>query len=100
MEEAKNLEADLDLDQDLRGQAMAVTHRGHRDQAMEVGGHVLREDPRDGLRDDLRDDPVLTMEAKEVRCRVEVVGRSLDLQVFSTCFLLLTLLPRHHRLVK
>ena len=85
MEEAKNLEADLDLDQDLRGRAMAVTHRGHRDQAMEVGD-VLREDPRDGL----RDDPVLTMEAKVVRRRVEVVGRSLDLQVFSTCFLLLT----------
>ena len=96
MEGAKNLEADLDLDQDLRGRPMAVTHRGHRDQAMEVGD-VLREDPRDGLRDDLRDDPVLTMEAKVVRRRVEVVGRSLDLQVFSTCFLLLTLLLRHHR---
>lgn len=90
MEEAKNLEADQDLDQDLRGRATEVTHRGRRDQAMEVGGHVLREDPRDGLRDDLRGDPVLTMEAKEVRHRVEVVGRSLDLQVFSTCYQLLT----------
>ena len=58
---------------------------------MEVGGQDLREDLKDGLRDDLREDPVLTMEAKEVsRHRVEVVDRSLDLQVFSTCFLLLT----------
>ena len=83
MEEAKNLQ-----DQDLRGRAtVAETHRGHRDQAMEVGGQDLREDLKDGL----RDDPVLTMEAKEVsRHRVEVVDRSLDLQVFSTCFLLLT----------
>ena len=54
---------------------------------MEVGGQDLREDLKDGL----REDPVLTMEAKEVsRHRVEVVDRSLDLQVFSTCFLLLT----------
>ena len=90
MEEAKNLEAGLVPDQDLRGRATAVTHRGRRDQAMEVGGHGLRDDLKDGLRDDLRDDPVLTMEAKVVRRRVEVVGRSLDLQVFSTCFLLLT----------
>ena len=90
MEEAKNLEAGPVLDQGLRGRATAVTHRGRRDQAMEVGGHGLRDDLKDGLRDDLRDDPVPTMEAKEVRHRVEVVDRSLDLQVFSTCYLLLT----------
>jgi len=90
LEEAKNLEADPVLDQDLRGRATAVTHRGHRDQAMEVGGQGLRDDLKDGLRDDLRDDHVPTMEAKEVRHRVEVVGRFLDQQVFSTCCLLLT----------
>lgn len=94
MEEAKNLEAGLVPDQDLRGRATAVTHRGRRDQAMEVGGHGLRDDLKDGLRDDLRDDPVPTMEAK---VEVEVVDRSLDQQVFSTCFPLLTLLLRLHR---
>ena len=90
MEEAKNLEAGPVLDQDLRGRATAVTHRGRRDQAMGVVVQGLRDGLKDGLRDDLRDDPVPTMEAKEVRHRVEVVDRSLDLQVFSTCYLLLT----------
>ena len=95
MEEARNLEAGPVPDQDLRGRATAVTHRGRKDQAMEAVVDGLK----DGLKDDLRDDPVPTMEAKEVRHRVEVVGRFLDLQVFSTCFLLLTWLLRHHRLV-
>ena len=95
MEEARNLEAGPVLDQDLRGRATVVTHRGRKDQAMEAVVDGLK----DGLKDDLRDDPVPTMEAKEVRHRVEVVGRFLDLQVFSTCFLLLTWLLRHHRLV-
>ena len=97
MEEAKNLEeADLVLDQDLKGRAMAVTHRGRRDQAMEVeGGHGLKVGLRHDPKDDLLDDPVLTMEAKEDRHRV--VGRCLDQQVFSTCYLLLTWQLRHHR---
>lgn len=86
MEEAKNLEAGPVRDQGLRGRATGVTHRGRRDRAMEVVGHGLRDDLKVGLRDDLRDDPVQTMEAKEVRHRVEVVGRFLDQQVFSTCF--------------
>ena len=96
MEEAKNLEeADLVLDQDLKGRAMAVTHRGRRDQVMEVEeGQGLKDGLRDDLKDDLRD-PVLTMEAKEDRHRV--VGRCLDLQVFSTCFPLLTWQLRPHR---
>ena len=87
MEEAKNLVAGLVMDQDLRGhpglegQAMVVTHsRGHRDRAMEVG--------EDGLRDDPKDDPGPTMEAKEVRGEAEV--RFLDQQAFSTCCQLLT----------
>jgi len=47
---------------------------------MEVG--------EDGLRDDPKDDPGPTMEAKEVRGEVEV--RFLDQQAFSTCCQLLT----------